>query len=237
MNTVRILIAGMSGSGKTSNATRPLVKKFIREGRYHQLVIVNRKAELADLCEKAYAVDESADPGKALNRYSRVFFRVDGHNPTPFLDALGTELLTRRNCLVVFVEAYEFLPRGRVSKPLFSVITRGRALGHNMIFDTQMLQSAMGGIDVGVIQQCTHLVTFKLQGEPDVKRSVALFPELGEGVTRLARPLDGLPPEFAVRDMSTGRCGVLVRSSSNPKKRIYKDLTYAEQDGISSIMR
>lgn len=219
--TLRVLIAGISGGGKSTLA-RELITAF--EGRYRQLVIVNRKSEFAELCDKAYSVDERGDPELALRRYRKVFFRVDGYDPRPFLDALGMAVMRRREVLLVVDEAYEFFQRGRVPKALFRVITGGRELGHNCIFVTQMLQSASGGIDLAVIQQCTHLVLLRLQGENDLARARANFPELGERVLALRRPERGLPPEVAVKNMLTGEAAMARYPYPSAKRRVWQRL-------------
>lgn len=207
--TNRIVIAGMTGGGKSYYARR--IIRAMR-GRYKQLVIINRKRELSELTEAAYIVDEQGDPCNVLEQHKRLFFQVDGYDPRPFLDNLGGCLMKRSNTLLVIDEAWEFFSRGRVSRPLFRVLTGGRELGHSIIFVTQMLKSASGGIDLGVLQQATHLVVFRMQGENDVERVRAYFPELGDDVTRLARPERGRPPEYAVKNLMTGRSGVMRRT-------------------------
>lgn len=225
MQTSRVLLAGMSGGGKSVFA-REIIEDF--SGRYHQLVIVNRKEEFADLCEKAYTIRDDGDPAKALDEYSRVFFRVDGRNPTPFLNNLGSEIMKRENVLFVCDEASNFLPLSGAPDELFQVFTGGRSLGHNCIVITQSLKSASVGIDLVVINECTHLVLFRMQGEGNVERVKALFPELGEGVTNLQRPDNGLPPEVAVRNMLTGQAELGVRSVKNPTKRVWRPLDLAK---------
>lgn len=222
--TSRIVIAGMTGGGK-SYLARQIIAQM--EGRYRQLVIVNRKRELAELTDAAYIVDETGDPAKSLRRHRRVFYQVDGYDPRPFLDNLGMEIMQRRDVLVVIDEAWEFFGRGRVPRGLFRVLTGGRERGHTTIMVTQMLKSASGGIDLAVFQQATHVVLFRLQGNNDLERVMEYFPELGDRVTQLQRPEGGLPPEYAVRNMLTGAAGLVLRDDSNPRRRVWLPLSEA----------
>lgn len=220
--TNRIVVAGMTGGGKSFMARRVIASM---KGRYRQLVIVNRKRELAELTEHGYTIDEDGDPRRALEQHARVFFQVEGYNPQPFLDNLGHALMQRRDVLLVVDEAWEFFGRGRVPRALFRVLTGGRELGHQTLFATQMLKSATGGIDLAVFQQATHLVLFRLQGDNDLERVREFFPELGDRVAQLRRPEGGLPPEYAVRNMLTGNAGVVVRDERNPRRLAWLTLS------------
>ena len=219
--TVRIVIAGMSGGGKSFLARRVVLSMA---GRYRQLVIVNRKRELSELTEAGYIVDEKGDPERVLRRHRRVFFQVDGYDPRPFLGALGASLMRREDVLLVVDEAWEFFGRGKVARALFRVLTGGREQGHNIVFITQMLKSSSGGIDLGVLQQATHLVVFRMQGENDLDRVQAFFPELGDRVSALARPEATGPPEYAVKNLMTGRAGLLLRDPLDPLRRAWSVL-------------
>lgn len=225
--TNRIVIAGMTGGGK-SHLARQIVSRM--EGRYRQLIIVNRKRELAELTEVGCIVDEEGDPSAVLAKHRAVFFQVDGYDPRPFLDTLGAALMRRRDALVVIDEAWEFFGRGRVPRGLFRVLTGGRELGHSMIFVTQMLKSASGGIDLGVLQQATHMVLFRLQGDNDLERVQEYFPELGDRITQLRRPEAGLPPEYAIRNMTTGAAGVALRNAHDPRQLVWLTLSGTESD-------
>ena len=225
--TARVVVVGMTGGGK-SYLIRELIEEFRAAGTYRQLVIVNRKREFADLCEKAFTVEEDGDPAEALERYPSIFFHVTGYDPRPFLDNLGAAAMTLNDdgtpkhpkILFVFDESYEFWARGRVARALYRVLTGGRdPYGHNAIFGTQMLQSAGGGIDLGVLQQASHLCVLRLQGEYDTARAKSLFPELGDRATQLKRPGDdGTAPDLAVRNMLTGEA--MLRTS--PAPGVYK---------------
>ena len=220
--TFRILIVGKSGSGKST-----LAKEIVRrmEGRYHQLVIVNRKREFAEFAEKGFTVGEAGDPERALGRYRRVIFHVTGYDPRPFLDDLGAAIMRRRGVLLVVDEAHQFFERGKVPKGLFEVLTGGREAGHNAIFVTQMLKGAVGGIDPGVRRQASHLVTFRLTEPGEVAALTEQFPELGERVRTLKRPENGLPPEYAVKDLDGEQAGVVLRNPIDPQKRQWQELT------------
>jgi DNA helicase HerA-like ATPase len=231
MQTERFLIAGVSGSGK-SIFTRALIAEASRLNKYDQLIIVNRKSELSDLVspEARFAIDESISASKLssiLNGHKKVFFRVDGYDPREFLNALGTEIMKRSNILLVIEEASEFVPRGKAPKALFRILTAGRDKGHSVIAVTQMLQSEMAGVDLAFIQQSTKLVCFKLIGENDVSRVTALFPELGDQISFL-KSHDHLPPEFAVKDMLTSRCGIMRRDPQNPTRRAFVDISRSQ---------
>ncbi len=219
--TFRILIVGKTGSGKST-----LAKEIVRrmEGRYRKLVIVNRKREFAEFVEKGFTVGEAGDPEPVLDRYDRVHFHVTGYDPRPFLDALGQAIMRRRDILLVVDEAHQFFERGRVPKGLFEVLTGGREAGHNTIFVTQMLKGAVGGIDPGVRRQATHLVAFRLTEPGEVQALTEQFPELGERVKKLARPDDGFPPEYGVKNLDYERAGLVLRDPTDPRRRRWVEL-------------
>lgn len=218
--TYRVLIVGKSGGGKSTLA-RELIQGMA--GRYEHLVIINRKRELSDLCDRAYTVYEAADAEEALV-HPRVFLQVTGYDPRPFLDNLGRALMRRRGVLIVIDEAHQFFPTGQVPRGLFEVLTGGREQGHNLIFVTQMLKGHIGGIDPGVRRQITHLVTFRLTEPAEVAEMAAMFPELGERVTSLLRPdpVTGAPPEYAVKNLDHDSAGIVLRTS---KGREWRPLT------------
>ena len=219
--TFRILIVGKSGSGKSTLA-RQIVRAM--EGRFRRLVIVNRKTEFGDLAEARFRVGEEGNPGPALKRHTRVHFHVTGYDPRRFLDALGQEVMRLKDVLLVVDEAHQFFPRGQVPRGLFEVLTGGREAGHSVIFVTQMMRGAVGGIDPGVRRQASHLVTFRVS-EPNEVRAVAeMFPELGERVRLLKRPDDGLPPEYGVKDLDRDRAGLVLRDPRNPQRRVFVPL-------------
>ena len=226
--TLRYLICGMTGGGKSTNG-RKLIRELKGEGKYRQLVVVNRKREFEDLCEKHYSVDEQGDPAQALADHPSLFFHVTGYDPRPFLNNLGQALMQHnsRDVLLVVDEAYEFFPRGRVPRGLFRVITGGREHGHHCLFMTQMLKSASGGIDIGVLDQLSHLAVLKMQGEGNVERVKHYFPELGERCQYLKRPNDpeGAPPEIAIKDLLSHTATVRLRSAHDPFVLVDKDLS------------
>ena len=126
-----------------------------------------------------------------------------------------------RDVLLVVDEAHQFFPRGQVPKGLFEVLTGGREHGHNVIFVTQMLRGAVGGIDPGVRRQVSHLVAFRVTEPVEVGAVAEMFPELGERVRVWARPEGGLPPEYAVKDLDQDRAGLVLRDPRNPKNRVW----------------
>ena len=220
--TPRILVNGITGSGK-SVYSRQMIQALT--GKYRQMIIVNRKSEFADLCEKRFIVDEDGNPETALRKYRRVFFRVDGIDPRPFLNKLGDAIMKRRDVLLVIDEAHEFLPRGRAPKRLFRVFTGGREQGIITLMITQAMKSQGAGIDLVVQNQMSHLVLFRLQGEGDLARADELFPELRGRAASLALPHDGLPPELAVRNMALARAEIAERDPQRPSVRAWRELS------------
>lgn len=216
--TFRVLIVGKSGSGKSTLA-RTMCRAM--EGRFRYLIVVNRKREFAEFAEKGFTVGEKGDPWPALRKHRRVHFHVTGYDPRPFLDALGQAVMRLRDVLLVVDEAHHFFPRGQVPRGLFEVLTGGRELGHSTIFVTQMMRGAVGGIDPGVRRQASHLVAFRLSEPGEVQALAEIFPELGERVQRLARPDDGLPPEYGVKDLDRDRAGLVLRDPRDPRKRVW----------------
>lgn len=219
--TFRILIIGKSGSGKST-----LAREIIRamEGRYRYLIVVNRKTEFWELAEGRYRVGEEGDPWPALRRHRRVHFHVTGYDPRPFLDALGQAVMRLRDALLVVDEAHQFFPRGQVPRGLFEVLTGGREMGHSVIFVTQMMRGAVGGIDPGVRRQASHLVAFRVTEPREVDAVAEMFPELGPKVAGLARPDGSLPPEYGVKDLDRDRAGMVLRDPRDPRRRVYVPL-------------
>jgi hypothetical protein len=41
-----------------------------------------------------------------------------------------------------------------------------------------------------------------------------MFPELGERVSKLARPEGGLPPEYGVKNLDNDQAGLVVRTAT-----------------------
>lgn len=220
--TDRIYIGGITGSGKSVYARALITAKA---GTYRQMIIVNRKSEFADLCEARFTVVEDGDPERALRRHRRLFFRVDGMDPRPFLNNLGQALMRRRDVLLVIDEAHEFLPRGRAPKQLFRVFTGGREQGINTIMISQELKSQGAGIDLVVQNQMSHLVLFRLQGEGNLARADELFPELDGRAASLALPENGRPPELAVRDMRRSKAEIAERDPADARRRVWRPLT------------
>lgn len=217
VQTNRILIVGRSGSGKSTLA-RQLIAGLLPAASW--LVIINSKRELAEYCQRAYVVDSTGNPEAAFSTgHRRIFFQVTGLRPQKFLDALGQSIMRRRRVLLVVDEAHQFFSRGQTPPALFRVLTAGRDQGHNAVFITQQLKAASGAIDLGVIQQASHLVSFQLVGEGDVNRFTSYVPEFGERVKTLARPDGQGPPEYVIKNLDTGSVGWVKRGPGN--RRIY----------------
>lgn len=217
--TFRILIVGKAGSGKSALA-RQIIRSM--QGRYRHLIIVNRKREFAELVQGRYTVREDGTPGPALKQHRRVLFQVTGYDPRPFLDHLGQAIMQMKDVLLVMDEAHHFFPRGQTPRGLFEVLTGGRELGHSAIFITQMMQGATGGIEPGVRRQASHLITFRVSEPREVQAVADMFPELGEGVRALARPDNGLPPEYGIKDLDRDFAGVVRRTT---KGRVFVRLS------------
>jgi DNA helicase HerA-like ATPase len=209
--TFRLLMVGKSGSGKSALA-RQVIRSM--EGRYRHLIIVNRKREFAELVQGRYTVREDGSPAPALKQHRRILFQVTGYDPRPFLDQLGQTIMQMQDVLLVMDEAHHFFPRGQTPRGLFEVLTGGRELGHSTLFITQMLQGATGGIEPGVRRQASHLVTFRVSEPREVQAVSDMFPELGEGVRTLARPENGLPPEYGIKDLDRDYAGVVRRTQA-----------------------
>ena len=222
--TLRYMICGKSGSGKSTYA-RAVVAAL--SGKYSQLVVVNRKREFEDLCEKHYTVDEDGDPSAALDQHASVFFHVVGADPRPFLNKLGAAIMKhgRRNVLVLMDESYEFLLRGRLPKGFFRVITGGREFGHHLVFVTQDVKSE-AAIDPAVMNQLTHLAVLHTQGN-NLDRIKSYFPELGDEAQHLA-PADepkGAPPEVAVKNRNNHNAVVRLRRRDDPYTLVERNIS------------
>ena len=215
--TNRILICGKSGSGKTTLA-KQVIKQMLPRAK--QLIIVNFKTDLAELvpAQARFTVNDAGNPSKALREHKRVFFQVTGYDPRAFLNALGREVMQRRDCLLVFDEAHWFWMRGKLPLELYRVLTAGRSLGHNLMIITQALTSSSFALDTSVIKQCSHYVFFRLSERNEVKAALEYIPEGAPFLENLGRPDDGGAPEYLVRYSDGGKSGLVRRISGNIKK-------------------
>jgi GTPase SAR1 family protein len=216
--TNRILIVGKSGSGKTTLA-KSIIKQMLPRSK--QLIVVNFKQDLSELVppNARYSINENGNPKPALEQHKRVFFHVTGYDPRAFLNALGREIMQRRNCLIVFDEAHWFWMRGKLPLELYRVLTAGRSLGHNLLLVTQALTSQSFALDVSVIKQCSHYIMFRLSERNEVQAALDYIPEGKPYLENLARPDDGGAPEYLVRFADGAKTGVVRRVAGNIKKR------------------
>ncbi len=222
--TVRLLVVGKSGSGKTSLAKR-IIRRMLQDRRCSRLIVINRKRELSEFCEASYRVSETGNAMAALKRHRRVHFYITGYDPRPFLDELGAALMQLRGVLLVADEMHFFFPKGQLSKGLLEAITVGRDLGLNFIGITQMLKNAQGAIDPVLRKQASHLIVFRMTDPSEVAEVAGHFDELGPRVATLARPDDGLPPEYGVKNLDTGQSGVVLRDPGDPRRQIWRPLS------------
>ncbi|MCA9839807.1 MAG: hypothetical protein KC422_23060 [Trueperaceae bacterium] len=240
--TFRALIAGKSGSGKT-HYLKTCLNYLKKQNKYRKLVIINSKQDLAQYCQRAFKIEQGKTYDRALNALESsdsVFYQLLSADPREFLNQLGPQIRNYRtnedykNMLIVIDEAIVSLRRGQVAPEFFPVITESREYGVNLLIATQMLKSQSGGIDLAVMQQCTHMVLFRLQGN-DLERVNEFFPELGDKAAKLQiyDAATGGLPEFAVKNLSNSKAHAYVRDPQNPKKRVVLDLT--DQDTTSAF--
>lgn len=202
--TLRFLVVGMSGSGK-SHLTRDLIAHL--EGRYRYLVVVNDSMELSEGCAAKVPIrDENVGDAWRLVDLIRdagsAHFEILANDPRPFLERLGDAVLELGDVLLVLDEAHEWIPSNRPPAALVRCYKQGRKHGVHIIAVTQSLvRTSTTGLDANAIRQSTHLITFQLAEHNEVARIREVMPELGDRVADLAPPGDGRPPEYAVRDV------------------------------------
>ena len=234
--TARVIFIGKSGSGKTTLASH-LIEEMAARCKY--VVIVNRKSELLEHAhgvttriDQATADREHPDLEKFIEHNRRVHFTVTAPRPQGFMQQLGlvcmrlAEADPDAGLLIVCDEAHVFYAKGSSADSMLECLTGGRALGIHAVLITQMLTSSAYGLDLTAIKQASHLVTFRLSERNEVKRLCEMFPELGEGVSTLARPelsTGGVaPPEYAVKDLDRERAGIVRRDG---QRRAWEELS------------
>ena len=215
-STNRFLVIGGSGSGKTT-LVKSIVEAYRARGAFRYLVVVSKDAPehsaLAPLCDVHVEIDSQTaalelDLVKAVQDAKSVYFEMTAVDHVHFLEQLGPALLELGAVLAVVDEAQNVLDRNTPPQML-EVATRGRKLGVHWVCITQSLkQRPTYGLNATFINEASCLVTFLKSDPNEQKHVLALFPELGERLGELRTPRDGAP-EYAVRDMLTGR-GVLV---------------------------
>lgn len=222
---LNMLVCGGSGSGKSHWVDNDLLPAM--DGRYRHMVMINTTEELSHHCRHREYVGEeeqqkSYDPeaiAALIRHHKRVFFEVaPGENCKAFLETLGRALwlLGKYNtqvteCLVVYDETHLFLPKKAMPSSMARLETEGRKFGFDLIKITQTLQSTTGDtLSHLAIKQVNVLVVFNMADFNDRKRIQSLFPSIPDPET-LARPDDGGPPEYAVRDAKRGKTVVIRR--------------------------
>jgi hypothetical protein len=227
-----ILVIGGSGSGKSHFGDHDLLPAILP--RTEHLVVINTTEELSSHCAHREYVGEAEqrrdyDPARLaelIRHHRRVHFEVaPGENCERFLNTLGEAIwllgeyntaLTR--CTVALDEAHLFLSKRVMPKSFIRLETEGRKFGFDLVKFTQTLQSSTGEtISHLAIKQVNVYVVFNLSDFNDIKRVGALFPNLPDPST-LARPNDGGPPEYAVRDAARGQNIVIRRDGHGGRK-------------------
>lgn len=220
-----MLVCGSSGSGKSHWVDKELLPGM--DGRYRHMVMINTTEELSHHCHhreyvgeeqqlKAYSVEGIAD---LIRFHKKVFFEVAaGDNCKAFLETLGKALWTLgkyntdvTEVLVVYDETHLFLAKKSMPSSMARLETEGRKFGFDLVKITQALQSTTGEtLSHLAIKQVNVLVVFNMADFNDRKRIQALFPSIPDPET-FARPDDGGPPEYAVRDAKRGKTVVIRR--------------------------
>lgn len=225
IQTIRAVISGVSGSGKTTY----LRKKILRfRQKVSQTVIINYKPDLHALASGKFDIGNDApitDIRQALDNHRTSFFLVDGNKPEPFLNKLGYLILQRKNVLVVVDEAYRFMPRGRAPERMMHLITKGRSNGIHVICATQMLKASNGmALDLAVLEQASHLISFQLSGSSNIERFTEYIPELGQQVSYLNVPDDGGIPEYVVKHKRGAHHEVKLYTRSPRSNKSYVEI-------------
>jgi ABC-type arginine transport system ATPase subunit len=232
--TTRLAIVGKSGSGKSTLARNLILE---RQKRSKKLVILNRKREFSDLCEKAYKIYDDVeysawDVYQALESSNAVFFNILGSKPKKFLDVLGHQLMNYESVQVVNDEAASYLQR--LASGYFLAVTAGREQDINWLWIYQMIVSPAGSVAPEIQKQLSHLISFRLSDSNEAGRFLELVPEariIGSNtslVEILERPdpeRPELPPEWIEKDLDRGVASAVLRSSGNPKKLVYTALS------------
>lgn len=221
MQTQRLIFVGDSGSGKTTLATEH-VKRFRKAANKPRYVVVLSKdapgeSDLYEHCKQSMEITkgtpcELIDFGEILRRHKRVYFEVSTYEPEAFLRELGTALFELSDALLVVDESQTLVTRNAPSEFL-DLLLRGRKRNIHALFIAQSLkQRDRDGLNRHAINQASHLVVFR-KGEPEELKSLSgHHPKLTDIVPTLARPGDGMPPEYAVVDKITGALHVMRRT-------------------------
>lgn len=206
----RILVLGMSGSGKTHLVANELVPAY--RGKHRYLVVVSeRRDELADLCEQSITIHDE-DAGAAwdlegmLRAAGSLHIELLATDPHDFLDALGRAIFALGDALLVVDEAHEFVPARNAAPGMVRLYKGGRVKNVHIITITQSLvQTVTSGLSLDAVRQSSVLVVFQQVEGNEVKRVRDEFPELGDRVRDLKPYMgDDAPAEYAVKDRKRG---------------------------------
>ena len=221
-STNRFLVIGGSGSGKTT-LVKEIAEAYRARGAYRQLVVVSKdtpeESALAPLCAVHVEVDDATaalnlDLTKAIRDAESIYFEITAVDVAPFLSQLGPALMELGAVLVLVDESQNILDRN-CPAPMLQVPTRGRKRGVHLVCITQSIkQRPTYGLNPTFINEATCLVTFLKSDPNEQKHVLALFPELGDRLGELRTPRDGAP-EYAVKDLITGRCLLVARDGEH----------------------
>lgn len=156
----RTIIFGMTGSGKTF-----LAEKILRWRKY--VIVYDLKGTIR---WKGYRVVTSMQSLLELDpeKYPKIIFK-----PPPYyeyekepVDEFFNWVYQRGNCTLYIDEVMTTCFRGQISKPLLTVMTRGRELGVSFIGASQRPKQ----IPQSIITESEHRFIFLLTSYQDAKR-------------------------------------------------------------------
>lgn len=216
--TNRVLIVGMSGSGKSHLIRDQLIPAY--EGRYRHRVVVNDSEELSEGCVRLTVTEDNAGGtwhlAPLIRDAGNLHVQMLANDPRDFLEPLALAVLELGDVLLVLDEAHEWVPTHRPPAGMIRLYKQGRKEGVHIIAATQSLvRSDTAGLAQDAVRQSTVLVMFQQVDAREVARVREVFPELGDRVRDLQPPgAAGEPPEYAVRDMRRGSSLIHGRTGS-----------------------
>lgn len=206
--THRLLIVGMSGSGKSRLIRDRILPEY--EGRYRYKVVVNDSEELGEDCVSLRITDDNAGGtwrfAQLIRDARNLHVEILATDPAPVLEQLSSAILELGDVLLVLDEAHEWIPWHNAPRSMIRLYKQGRKEGVHIVAATQSLvRTPEAGLAPDAVRQSTVLVTFQQVDSREVGRIRDVFPELGARVSDLQPPgAAGEPPEYAVRDMRRG---------------------------------